>query len=357
MTQSIASLAASGSPDHESAALLQRWMRLSAVQRSALEGLIGEIGIASGHAETSVQDLSERLQNIAGAAREQATTVQDLVSSIQSVKVGHEIVPLEDLASGLGDTLTGLVDKVTLLSSRGVSMSSALDGVVTELKSVESSVAQIDKINKQTNLLALNAKIEAARAGEAGRGFSVVADEVRELAKSVNELSAVIRGQINSIASGLHASHGMLQEIASVDRSDESVEANARIKTMMRCLVEQNARYANVLQQTADATERIDRDVSAAVVGMQFQDLTKQRLENVNGALSSLVAAARELDAENPSGTQTGAAEDPRESAWIDRMLRQCTLSEVRNRLAERVAPDAKTATPAGGAEDSVEFF
>jgi methyl-accepting chemotaxis protein len=283
--------------------------------------------------------------------------VQDLVSSIQSVKVGHEIVPLEDLASGLGDTLTGLVDKVTLLSSRGVSMSSALDGVVTELKSVESSVAQIDKINKQTNLLALNAKIEAARAGEAGRGFSVVADEVRELAKSVNELSAVIRGQINSIASGLHASHGMLQEIASVDRSDESVEANARIKTMMRCLVEQNARYANVLQQTADATERIDRDVSAAVVGMQFQDLTKQRLENVNGALSSLVAAARELDAENPSGAQTGAAEDPRESAWIDRMLRQCTLSEVRNRLAERVAPDAKTATPAGGAEDSVEFF
>jgi methyl-accepting chemotaxis protein len=354
--------------DSEAADFLRLWLGLSAVQRRALDALINEITITSDDVDTTVQGLSRRLQDIAGTAREQATTVQDLVTSIQSVNLDGEVIPLSSVAENLGDTLSGLVGKIAMLSSRGASMSTSLDGVLTELKSVESSVAQIDKINKQTNLLALNAKIEAARAGEAGRGFSVVADEVRELAKTVNELSAVIRGQIGSIASGLHASHGMLQDIATVDRSDESVEANARINAIMRCLVEQNARYAVVLQQTAQTTDRINRDVSAAVVGMQFQDLAKQRLENIGGAIGAVAAASRDLHDESAHAVAHNANGDRVTEAWVERMLSQCTLSEVRNRLTMHIqgkqAPAAKAQharVPADQAtdkaDDGIEFF
>jgi methyl-accepting chemotaxis protein len=354
--------------DSEAADFLRRWLGLSAVQRRALDALVNEIAITSGDVDTTVQGLSRRLQDIAGTAREQATTVQDLVTSIQSVNLEGEVIPLAAVAENLGGTLAGLVDKIALLSSRGASMSTSLDGVLTELKSVETSVAQIDKINKQTNLLALNAKIEAARAGEAGRGFSVVADEVRELAKTVNELSALIRGQINSIASGLHASHGMLQDIATVDRSDESVEANARINAIMRCLVEQNARYAVVLQQTAQTTDRINRDVSAAVVGMQFQDLAKQRLENISGAIGAVAAAGRDLHDESATVATQDATGDHSRQDWVERMLAACTLSEVRNRLAIHIqgkqtpaakAPPASApaARAADKADDGIEFF
>jgi len=354
--------------DSEAADFLRHWLGLSAVQRRALDALIDEIAITSGDVDTNVQGLSKRLQDIAGTAREQASTVQDLVTSIQSVNLDGEVIPLATVADNLGGTLSGLVDKIGMLSSRGASMSTSLDGVLTELKSVETSVSQIDKINKQTNLLALNAKIEAARAGEAGRGFSVVADEVRELAKTVNELSALIRGQISSIATGLHASHGMLQDIATVDRSDESVEANARINAIMRCLVEQNARYAVVLQQTAQTTDRINRDVSAAVVGMQFQDLAKQRLENISGTIGAVAAAGRDL---HEASVQAGAHDVPGDratDAWVERMLAQCTLSEVRNRLTVHIqgkqAPAAKTPPariPAAQAtdkpDDGIELF
>jgi len=351
--------------DSEAADFLRRWLGLSAVQRRALDALINEIAITSGDVDTTVQGLSKRLQDIAGTAREQASTVQDLVTSIQSVDLDGEVIPLAAVADNLGGTLAGLVDKIAMLSSRGASMSTSLDGVLTELKSVETSVGQIDKINKQTNLLALNAKIEAARAGEAGRGFSVVADEVRELAKTVNELSALIRGQINSIATGLHASHGMLQDIATVDRSDESVEANARINAIMRCLVEQNARYAVVLQQTAQTTDRINRDVSAAVVGMQFQDLAKQRLENISGAIGAVVAAGRDLHDESAHAAAHDAGGDRASDAWVERMLAQCTLSEVRNRLTIHIqgkqsanAPArAPAARAAEKADDGIELF
>jgi methyl-accepting chemotaxis protein len=356
------SSAALAAREAESVEFLRRWLGLSAVQRRALDALIREIEIASGDVESNVQGLSKRLQSIVGTTREQAATVQNLVASIQSVKLDDEVIPLPEVASSLGDTLSGLVNKITVLSSRGASMSSALDGVLKELKSVESSVGQIDQINKQTNLLALNAKIEAARAGEAGRGFAVVADEVRELAKTVNELSRLIRGQIGTISSGLHTSHEMLQEIAAVERSDESVNTNARITTIMRCLVEQNARYADVLQQTAETTDRINRDVSAAVVGMQFQDLAKQRLENVNGAIAAVSRVMSDLKDQSARAVGGEAVEDLSGEAWVERMLAQCTLSEVRNRLAVEIQgkarAEAAAAEPAApAADDGIELF
>jgi methyl-accepting chemotaxis protein len=352
--------------DQETADVLQRWLGLSVVQRRALDALIGEINIVSDHVETNVQGLSKRFQVIAGTTREQAATVQDLVASIQEVKLDNETVPLSQVASSLGDTLTGLVDKITTLSSRGALMSTALDGVLTELKSVEASVAQIDRINQQTNLLALNAKIEAARAGEAGRGFSVVADEVRELAKTVNDLSAVIRRQISSIAGGLRKSDGLLQDIATVSMSEENVTANTRIKMLMRCLVEQNARYASVLQHTAETTNRITSEVSAAVVGMQFQDLAKQRLENAGVALAAVVDAVRVLHDQSVRNGATEVVEHDLDYEWVDRMIAQCTLSEVRKRLADQVlrgeaaakaAQHADASPASAAADDGIELF
>lgn len=324
--------------------LLQGWLGLSSLQRRALEALIGEIGIASEHVETNIQGLSARFQNIAATTHEQAATVQDLVSSIQSVRINGEELHLSAVASGLGETLSSLIDKITLLSSRGGAMLGSLDAVMGELASVERSVAEIDKINRQTNLLALNAKIEAARAGDAGRAFAVVADEVRELAKSTDALSALIRQQIGSISGGVRSSHAMLRDIAAVDMSDESVTANARITTVMQTLVAQNARFADVLQQTAETTLAITTEVSAAVVGMQFQDLAKQRLGNVGGVMRALADALEGMEDRTP-----GEAGDAPDAAWVERMIAGCTLHEIRTRLTRRILPGAMSEVASGG--------
>src|SRR5438132_944888 len=119
--------------DSEAADFLRRWLGLSAVQRRALDALLNEIAITSGDVDTTVQGLSKRLQDIAGTAREQASTVQDLVTSIQSVDLNGEVIPLSAVAENLGGTLAGLVEKIAMLSARGASMSTSLDGVLTEL--------------------------------------------------------------------------------------------------------------------------------------------------------------------------------------------------------------------------------
>jgi methyl-accepting chemotaxis protein len=339
-----------GSPS--ALAFLEQWLGLSSVQRRALDALIRELDIVSGDVETNVGQLSQRFQGIVATTRQQAGTVEDLVTAIQAVELDGRVVPLSQVAANLGDTLSELIGKITNMSSRGHAMVSALDGVMGELGSVEASIGQIDRINHQTNLLALNAKIEAARAGEAGRGFSVVAEEVRELAKAVNSLSLIIRGQIASISDGLVKSHAMLQEIAAIDMSEENLHANGHVKMVMRCLVEQNAKFAAVLQQTAATTDKITKEVSAAIVGMQFQDLTAQRLDNVKGVLAGLadgLGSLQEKSESCASHVDTDAAQQS-----IERLFARCTLSEMRSRLSERVLPgvNSPSLTPEAGSDD-----
>jgi methyl-accepting chemotaxis protein len=336
---------------------LQRWLGVSAAQSQTLQALVEEIHRTSADMETHVMEVSNRLETIVATTREQTQTVQELVATIQTVKVEDEVIHVPALAVDLGETLSLLINKIASLSSRGIGMSYALDSVLVELKSVEGSLAGIDKINKRTSLLALNAKIEAARAGEAGRGFSVVADEVRELALAVNHMAVAIKRQITTIAEGLRHTHGLLQEVATVDMSEEHLTACARTKSVMRCFVEQNAQYAGVLKRTAAATDRIANDVSAAIVGMQFEDRAKQHLHNVCKVAEAVAQGIEDLRLEAP-----GRALDLGESAegheWAEGVIAGCTLYEMRRRLKERILPFSRNR----GAEESeaslgVEFL
>ncbi len=356
------SLPADVDPETESAACLKRWLKLSLTQQRALDVLVREIAITSEHAETNVQSISEKFQNIASTTRSQAATFHEMITSSQVVTLNGAQVPLTQVAGGLGETLSGLVNKVSQMSARGGSMLGSLDGVLSELKLVEASVAEIDKINRQTNLLALNAKIEAARAGDAGRGFAVVADEVRELAKSVNQISAAIRRQIGSISDGLRTSHDMLQDIAALDVSSENAAANQQVKSVVQSLVDQNTGFAKVLRHTATTTEQISSDVASAIVSMQFQDLTKQKLENVSGVLATLASALQGLTARTSVGTAAPSVEI--DSDLANRIIAGCTLSEVRQRLsagiidgAIHMAPVAAPTAAVPGADDGIELF
>lgn len=332
--------------------LLQDWLGFSEAQRNALTALVGEIDRACDLVDTNVTDVTERFQNIAARSREQSKTVQNLAEIAQAVEIDGERVTLPELAGSLNDILSELIGKIIQLSSRGMSMVYKLNDISAGLVHVEGSIEKIEKINSQTNLLALNAKIEAARAGEAGRGFAVVADEVRELAKTVNTLSTDLKFQIGTISEGLKGTHVLVKEIATMDLSEQNLEVNAGFKRIVDCLVEQNAQLSGVLQATAVTTDEITSDISAAVVGMQFHDRTKQTLENVNGAIGEITESIQDLSFRSIEVTGLNAGNSKAQEALYTRILDQFSLDEMRQRLRSQLYPGSEPEW-----EDSIPFL
>ncbi len=297
-----------------------------------IETLSGELVLTSDDIETHVRELAGKFQNMALAARAQTETVEGLMSSVQKIELDGESIPLADLSAGLSQTLTDLVDKINQLTARGSAMSLALADVQAEIKSMQASITQIERINKQTKLLSLNAKIEAARAGAAGRGFAVVATEIGDLAGAVNTLSDTVKKQILTVSDGVLRSGSLLREISAIEMSEENVNAQTRIKAMMGCLVDRNAAVADALHKTAVSSQGMEQAVSGAIVGMQFQDRVMQQIQNVNGALAIIGRAATSLAAQSP-GTPVASA-----SEVVDAILREVagalSLGAMRDRFA-----------------------
>ncbi|MFY9657569.1 MAG: methyl-accepting chemotaxis protein, partial [Methylocystis sp.] len=132
---------------------LQEAIEFAGAQGKSVEALMGELSLTSQDVEKSVQDLVKRFRAMATTVHVQTETVQSLMSSVQSIEMDGKSVPLSELAKEIGETISLLVEKIIHLSSRSVAMVYALDDVQTEIRSMQASIAQIDKINRQTNLL------------------------------------------------------------------------------------------------------------------------------------------------------------------------------------------------------------
>ncbi|CTQ52052.1 Methyl-accepting chemotaxis protein 4 [Roseibium album] len=321
--------------------LLREWMNLSVDQRTAFKGVIEEIDQACDLIDTNIEGVISSFQNISGRSREQADQIQNLAALSQEIEIDGEKRNVADLAISLKDILAELIEKIVQLSSRGMSMVYKLNDINDELVHVDSSIGQIERINSQTNLLALNAKIEAARAGDAGRGFAVVANEVRDLAKTVDTLSSDLKGQINSISTGLRGAYQLVEEIATMDLSEQNLEINAGFSKMVDRLIEQNEQVADVLHHSANSSKEISQDISMAVVSMQFHDRTKQIFQNVNlalgvfsGALEGLAERGREVafEGEEP----VAAAEE-----FKDQLFGCFSLNEMSKRFEAKFYPNA----------------
>ena len=175
-------------------------------------------------------------------------------------------------------TFMSSIEKMSVKSNDVVASLNILSEKIT---AIEKLLDEVDGISSQTNLLALNAAIEAARAGEVGRGFSVVADEVRNLSQRSNEFSYLIRQEFNEASDAMDRAGEQIGAMASMD-IDMSLNSQERIEKMMQEINDFNVELENALRSAASSSENVSRQVGEAVRTMQYEDMTTQLLAEIN---------------------------------------------------------------------------
>ncbi|WP_085906677.1 methyl-accepting chemotaxis protein [Kiloniella majae] len=311
--------------------LLTLWVGLSDVQKRTFKALTKEVEVAGQLVETSTEELSKNFQELANFSRKQAEDLKSIIESASTVTVDDKEITLTDILHVMEGSINTVVEQILHVSKHGMSMAYAMEDLLGNVEKVQARVTDIETVTKQTNLLALNAKIEAMRAGEAGAGFSVVADGVRELSSSINDLSGQIRQEISDVSRSLADSQGNLKEVTSVDMT-ENIMAKERIEKIMTCLINRNDSFSKTIEHSASNSDNMTRQVSEMITGIQFQDRTSQRLGNILDALKVLSEAGEEMKAKTEE--QVGEQITPElDREWLNQLINGFHLGEMRERF------------------------
>ncbi|MCH8531969.1 MAG: methyl-accepting chemotaxis protein [Saccharospirillum sp.] len=238
------------------------------VQQSteAVSAVSDQLSSASEQLSTGMASQAERVSMIATASTEMAQTSGDIARNVNTVQ--QNSVEALELAQAGGakvsqsaKSMSDILKHVTVASGQATELE-------TKANQVQEVVGIISSIAEQTNLLALNAAIEAARAGEAGRGFAVVADEVRSLAerstKSTHEINTIIGsmqegvGQVVASMSLVSSSAQQGNEIA-----QETAISFEQIVAAMQSLQEHVTQNAASIDEMSSTAEQITTDIQA----------------------------------------------------------------------------------------------
>ena len=280
--------------------------------RDAVATDSGEIRTDLGQVRDLVHDAVTKLNDSFRGFSREAETQRALVMSLVEKVAGT--ISAEGTRAGLSmqeftletsKVLQYFIDILVDISKRGVQTVHKMDDMVEQVDGIFQLLSEIKTIADQTNLLALNAAIEAARAGEAGRGFAVVADEVRKLSQHSNRFNDRIREQVESAKNTIFDARQIVGEVASRDMT-VAINAKGQLDAMLDEVGGINRFIETTLSQVSAGTDRLNQDVALAVRSLQFEDIVSQiciysqkHLEHIEGYVAALGAATAPTGADS----------------------------------------------------------
>ena len=268
--------------------------------RSMIQGIkqgTDQLVTASHSISANSQQLSAAAQEQSSAASSMAATVEELTVSINHVSdnagEAHDLSSQSgQLAQDGGQTIQASVDSMRSIAGTVQSSATRIGELGEHSEQVSSIVSVIKGIADQTNLLALNAAIEAARAGEQGRGFAVVADEVRQLAQRTTNSTQEIAAMIEKIQAATQAAMsdmevGVRQVNSGVDLANQAGEAVISINASSDQVVQVVNQISLALREQTAASHDVARTVE------RLAQMAQQNSE----AIGETVQTAVSLDA------------------------------------------------------------
>lgn len=276
-----------------------------------LREMIQQINQAANQLMVSVQQISGASEQLSGAIQEQSTSASMMAATIEELTVSiHHVSENADeahqLASRSGqqskdgarvieNTLTNMND-----IARTVQHSSTqVAGLGQHSEQISSIISVIQGIADQTNLLALNAAIEAARAGEQGRGFAVVADEVRLLAQNTGKSTQEIAVMIEKIQTGVRDTvesmrGGVLEVNQGVETAGTAGQAIIEIRDSSDKVLHVVDQISFALREQTAASQDVARNVERSAQMAETNNVSVQELLKTSGGLKSLAISLQQ---------------------------------------------------------------
>ncbi|MDP3977725.1 MAG: methyl-accepting chemotaxis protein [Pseudomonas sp.] len=232
----------------------------------------GELSLSSEQLLTTSDSNNQQIRLQSSEAEQMATAINQMVATVNEV-AGYAASAASATRTADNEVATGnrmvseTAGAIQNLAKILESAAESVQQVSSDSENIEKIIEVITSIAEQTNLLALNAAIEAARAGEHGRGFAVVADEVRSLATRTQDSTREIRGMIGKLQEGaskaaevMRSSRQLAQQ--TVEQTGLAESALTKIRTEVTAINDMNAQIASAAEEQSAVAEEVNQNIS-----------------------------------------------------------------------------------------------